>query len=85
MTTKDSTLLNQNVRLSIATIFTLIGCTATFVWKGAQFATQIANKVDNCQADTRQLKSEQKVLAYRVAQLETAAAIAEAKNRNDGQ
>lgn len=45
MTDKDTSLLNRNFNMNLIAIFTLIGCTATFVWKGGEFANQISNQV----------------------------------------
>lgn len=81
MTNKDTTLLNKNIKLSIAVILSGFTFTATFVWKGAQYTATIVNTVQAGTADISQLKSENKVLNYRVGKLEKKVAVLQVQNK----
>lgn len=43
MTQRDYSLLQKTFKVNLALIFTIISCTATFVWKGSKYANQITN------------------------------------------
>lgn len=41
MTSADKTIFNRNFRVNVATILTMISCTATFVWKANETLNEI--------------------------------------------
>lgn len=58
MTREDQKLLNRNFKLNIAVIITLLGSTATFVYKGTDFVKSIEYSInDNYKESSTNKKS----------------------------
>lgn len=58
MTSSDKTILERNFNMNLVVVIALVSCTATFVWKGSEFANKISNQVDMNSRDIATMEKE---------------------------